>query len=65
MERYRKIEAESGINFFDEVGFLRIGNSNDARVDVINKLANKLRQNHIEINNVDEEYLKKKFPYLR
>ena len=65
MERYRKIEADSGINFFDEVGFLRIGQDNDPRVNDIKNLADKLRKDGVEINNVDGEYLKHNFPYLR
>ena len=31
MERYRQIETDSGINFFDEVGFLRIGIADEQR----------------------------------
>ena len=65
MDRYRKIEADSGINFFEEVGFLRIGQQSDPRLEDINKLANKLKNEGLTINIVDDQYLKDNFSYLR
>ena len=65
MDRYRKIEADSGINFFEEVGFLRIGQQSDPRLEDINKLANKLKNEGLTINTVDDQYLKDNFSYLR
>ena len=65
MERYRNIEAESEIKFFEEVGFLRIGQLSDPRLNDVNNLVDKLKNEGVEINNVDEGYLKDNFPYLR
>ena len=65
MERYRSIEAESEIKFFEEVGFLRIGQQSDPRLNDVNNLVDKLKNEGVEINNVDEGYLKDNFPYLR
>ena len=58
MDRYRTIEADSGINFFEEVGFLRIGQQSDPRHEDINNLANKLKNDGLTINTVDDQYLK-------
>ena len=65
MDRYRDIEAESEIKFFEEVGFLRIGQKSDPRLNDVNNLVNKLKNEGLEINNVDGRYLKDNFPYLR
>ena len=65
MERYRNIEAESEIRFFEEVGFLRIGQRSDPRLDDVNKLVDKLKNEGVGINNVHDFYIKDNFPYLR
>ena len=65
MERYRQIEIESGIRFFDEVGYLRIGQAGSPNVEKIHELARKLRKDGVEVNSVDDEYAKTYFPYLR
>ena len=65
MDRYRDIEAESEINFFEEVGFLRIGQKSDPRLNDVTDLVNKLKKEGLEINNVDDHYLEYNFPYLR
>ena len=65
MERYRQIEIDSGIKFFEEVGFLRIGNADDQRANVIHQLALELRKDGVDINDVDEKYASDHFPYLR
>ena len=65
MDRYRDIEAESEINFFEEVGFLRNGQKSDPRLNDVNDLVNKLKKEGLEINNVDDRYLEDNFPYLR
>ena len=65
MERYRNIEAESEITFFEEVGFLRIGQRSDPRLDDVNKLVDKLKIEGVGINIVHDPYIKDNFPYLR
>ena len=65
MERYRNIEAESEIKFFEEVGFLRIGQQSTPRLNDVNNLVDKLKNEGVEINTVDDRYLKDNFPYLR
>ena len=65
MERYHQIEKESGIPFFDEVGYLRIGQADDERANKIHAVAKELRSNGIEVCQVDDEYASKHFPYLR
>ena len=65
MERYRQIEMESGIQFFDEVGYLRIGQEEDKRLNAIHDVARDLRQDGVDVNLVDDEYAAKYFPYLR
>ena len=65
MERYRNIEAESEIRFFEEVGFLRIGQRSDPRLDDVNKLVDKLKNEGVGINNAHDLYIKDNFPYLR
>ena len=65
MERYRNIETDSGITFFEEAGFLRIGQQDDPRVNDINDLANTLKNDGVDIKTVDDQYSKDKFPFLR
>ena len=65
MGRYRNIETTSGIAFFEEAGFLRIGQQDDPRVNDINDLANTLKNDGVDIKTVDDQYLKDKFPFLR
>ena len=65
IERYRDIEAESEIKFFEEVGFLRIGQRSDPRLDDVNNLVYKLENEGVVVNNVDDQYSKEKFSYLR
>ena len=65
MERYRDIEAESEVKFFEEVGFLRIGQRSDPRLDDVSNLVDKLRKEGVGVNNVDDQYLKDNFSYLR
>ena len=65
IERYRDIEAESEIKFFEEVGFLRICQRSDPRLDDVNNLVHKLENEGVVVNNVDDQYSKEKFSYLR
>ena len=65
MERYRDIEAESEVKFFEEVGFLRIGQRSDPRLDDVSNLVDKLKKEGVGVNNVDDQYLKDNFSYLR
>ncbi len=65
MERYRQIETDSGINFFDEVGFLRIGTADGQRANDIQQLSVQLRREGVDVKDVDEQYASEHFPYLR
>ena len=65
MERYRNIEAESEIRFFEEVGFLRISQRSDPRLNDVNKLVDKLKNEGVGINTVHDACIKDNFPYLR
>ena len=65
MERYRDIEGESEIKFFEEVGFLRIGQRSDPRLNDVNNLVYKLKNEGVVVNNVDDHYSKENFSYLR
>ena len=65
MERYRNIETDSGIAFFEEAGFLRIGQQDDPRVNDINDLANTLKNDGVDIKTMDDQYLRDKYPFLR
>ena len=65
MERYRQIEKESGVRFFEEVGYLRIGQVGSPNVEKIHELAKNLGNDGVDVNLVDDEYAKTYFPYLR
>ena len=65
MERYRQIEKESGFHFFEEVGYLRIGQAGSPNVEKIHELAKHLEKDGVDVNLVDDEYAKTYFPYLR
>jgi len=61
MERYREIEIESGIEFFDEVGYLRIDGADDPNT---HQVASELRHDGVDVHSVDDQYAKDHFSYL-
>ena len=65
MARYRAIEKDSGISFFKEVGFLRVGVSTDEGAKSIHDLIQNLRQEGFDVNTVDQHYASTHFPYIR
>ena len=65
MARYRAIEKDSGISFFKEVGFLRVGVSTDEGAKGIHDLIQNLRQEGFDVNTVDQHYASTHFPYIR
>ena len=65
MARYRTIENDSGISFFKEVGFLRVGVSTDEGANNIHDLIQNLRQEGFDVNTVDQHYASTHFPYIR
>ena len=65
MARYRAIEKDSGISFFKEVGFLRVGVSSDEGAKGIHDLIQNLRQEGFDVNTVDQHYASTHFPYIR
>ena len=65
MARYRAIEKDSGISFFKEVGFLRVGVSTDEGANNIHDLIHDLRQEGVDVNTVDQHYASTHFPYIR
>ena len=65
MKRYRQIELDSGIKFFEEIGYLRIGLADDKNAHDVSELAQSLREDGVEINYVDDLYAEENFPYLR
>ncbi|RDD36960.1 Monomeric sarcosine oxidase [Trichoplax sp. H2] len=61
INRYRQIESESGISFFNPVGFIAIGTKDSEFIRVTEKC---LDQFKIEAEILDSNQLTDKFPYL-
>ncbi|XP_045215480.2 uncharacterized protein LOC123565756 [Mercenaria mercenaria] len=60
IKRYRDLEKQSGINFYHEVGNLMIGGE-----DYLKKTNEVALRNGIRMQNLDNELLNQRFPYLR
>ena len=62
IERYREIEAASGISFFGNVGALLVGPAGNASIGSISRLA---AEEHVTVEALDHAALRAKFPYFR
>jgi sarcosine oxidase/L-pipecolate oxidase len=59
--RYRQIEAEAGVRFYEEVGCLTIGDPTDGLFRETNETTKKLR---IAAENISAAEVQRRFPYL-
>ena len=63
IKRYETIESESGIKFFDPVGFLSVWKKTDLSEEYANEIKNRAEQ--MESILVNNEYASLNFSYIR
>ena len=63
IKRYDEIEYQSGIQFFDSVGFLSIWRKEDLSPEYLKEITTRAKQTKSTF--VTENYAKTHFPYLR
>ena len=63
IQRYSTIESESGIEFFDSVGFLSIWKKIDLSPEYLEEIKNRAEETRSVL--VTDDYSAKHFPYLR
>ena len=63
IKRYELIESESGIKFFDPVGFLSVWKKEDLSPEYFDEINSRAEETKASF--VTDEYLKTHFPYLR
>ena len=63
IQRYSTIESESGLEFFDSVGFLSIWKKSDLSPEYLEEIKNRAEETESVL--VTDDYSAKHFPYLR
>ena len=63
IQRYSTIESESGLEFFDSVGFLSIWKKSDLSPEYLEEIKNRAEETKSVL--VTDDYSAKHFPYLR